>query len=99
MKKEVSLKELIDDFKIVRGESEVHYYIIETSAGSMIKFDTPSHGYLVVPKVEDCEELLSIADGICKYGYKTNKAIYLEEDCEMTEFIKKVDIFKGKEEK
>lgn len=99
MKKEVSLGELIRDFKIVRGESEVWHRIVETSAGSMIKLDTPSHGYLIVPKVEGCEELLSIASKICQYGYQTEKAYYLEEDCEMTQFIKEVDKFKGKEEK
>jgi hypothetical protein len=53
----------------------------------MIKLNTPSHGYLIVPKVEGSEELLSIASKVCQYGYQTEMAYYLEEDCEAPKFI------------
>jgi hypothetical protein len=58
---------------------------------------TAGHGYLIVP-VNDRNA--AIARRICKYGYKGKLAIYLEEDCEIGEFLQAVksgqlDLFPG----
>lgn len=45
---------------------------------------TAGHGYLVVPKEN---EHYPKAEKICKYGFKGQYAVYLEEDCEALEFI------------
>lgn len=45
---------------------------------------TSGHGYLVVPKA-DCNS--SLASEMCKYGFKGQHATYLEEDCEVPDFI------------
>ena len=45
---------------------------------------TAGHGYLVIPK-ED--KNYPVAQKIVNYGYKGDLAIYLEEDCEVGEFI------------
>jgi len=48
---------------------------------------TCGHGYLVVPK--DSEHAAT-AKKICEYGYKGQLAYYLEEDCELSEFLEKI---------
>jgi len=45
---------------------------------------TAGHGYLVVPKEHP---LHAHAHKICQYGYKGTHAVYLEEDCEASEFL------------
>lgn len=50
---------------------------------------TAGHGYLVVPKNDP---KYRIASNICKYGFKGRKAVYLEEDCEASEFLQKVGV-------
>jgi len=47
---------------------------------------TAGHGYLVVPKNH---EKIDIAIEICKFGFIGDEAVYLEEDCEYGEFVKK----------
>lgn len=49
--------------------------------------DTAGHGYLVVP-VDHPQ--IGLAKSICDYGYKGRLAIYLEEDCEAPEFLRKI---------
>ena len=46
---------------------------------------TYGHGYLVVPKESYC---FQNAIGLCQYGFVGKKAVYLEEDCEMPQFLK-----------
>ena len=48
------------------------------------KIYTAGHGYLVVPK-ED--KNYSIAKSICECGFKGYHAVYLEEDCEIGQFM------------
>ena len=48
---------------------------------------TAGHGYLVVPR--DGSEKAVYAFGLCSYGFKGRHAIYLEEDCEAGDFLKK----------
>lgn len=51
--------------------------------------DTYGHGYLIVPK---SDPHAALAESICEYGYKGNLAFYLEEDCELYEFLNKITI-------
>lgn len=48
------------------------------------KIYTAGHGYLVVPVTD---KYAGRAKYICKYGFVGKYAIYLEEDCELPEFI------------
>lgn len=48
---------------------------------------TAGHGYLVVPKGN---AYYWLASKIVSYGFKGRQAIYLEEDCEASEFLNKV---------
>jgi len=45
---------------------------------------TAGHGYLVIPMTD---KFAFKALSILKYGFKGDRAIYLEEDCEAPEFI------------
>jgi hypothetical protein len=49
---------------------------------------TAGYGYLVVPKND---QHANIAAKICKYGYVGDLAYYLEEDCELSEFLEKIE--------
>lgn len=51
------------------------------------KIYTASHGYLVVPK-EDRNYIKAME--ICSYGFKGKHAIYLEEDCELSQFMNSI---------
>jgi len=50
------------------------------------KHEDPGHGWLEVPKRELIE--LGIADQISDYSYQDKDNVYLEEDCDMTIFLK-----------
>ena len=80
-----------NDFEKVRQERAEDMYITypENYAGYM-KINTPSHGYLIVPKNtanQDIDSIASRAIEICEYGYITDLAVYLEEDREAALFI------------
>jgi len=48
---------------------------------------TAGHGYLCVP----CNDrFYLVALSICQYGYIGQLAVYLEEDCEAPEFIRRL---------
>lgn len=49
-------------------------------------FSDPGHGWLRVDKAELVE--LGIADQITPYSYQRGKYAYLEEDCDLSTFIK-----------
>jgi len=51
------------------------------------KIYTSGHGYLVVP-IND--KNAKLAKSICEYGFVGQKAIYLEEDCELGEFLNQI---------
>jgi len=62
---------------------------VQSTSHETGKYDfiyTAGHGYLVVPK-ED--KHYQDALKICSYGFKGDHAVYLEEDCELWEFINK----------
>ena len=48
---------------------------------------TAGHGYLCVPRAD---RFYKVAQRIREYGYQGTLAVYLEEDCEVPEFFKKV---------
>jgi hypothetical protein len=48
------------------------------------KVYTAGHGYLVVPR-KDAN--FKLAESICEYGFKGLHAVYLEEDCELGQFM------------
>lgn len=48
------------------------------------KLYTAGHGYLIVPKND---QHYNKARELCIYGFKGKKAVYLEEDCELSEFM------------
>lgn len=73
------------ELQILRGDEDGKYTTEQHRGYPFI--DTCGHGYLVVPKGDPN---LGIAKKICSYGYKGKLAIYLEEDCEAPEFLKKI---------
>jgi hypothetical protein len=60
--------------------------VIEYSKGYS-KIITAGHGYLVVPRGDKNFEK---AAQICAFGYIGKHAVYLEEDCELGEFLRGV---------
>lgn len=62
-------------------------YDLETQDKGYHFIPTAAHGYLVVPR-ED--KNAGLAKNICKYGYVGKHAFYLEEDCEVLEFLEKI---------
>lgn len=48
---------------------------------------TAGHGYLVVPKEDKYFKLAK-----ANYGFKGKHAVYLEEDCEAGDFLKKIGL-------
>jgi putative N-acetylmannosamine-6-phosphate epimerase len=69
----------------LRPDDEIQYTQSDKYGYDFI--GTASHGYLVVPKNDPN---FNIAKKICSYSYKGKLAIYLEEDCEAPEFLKKI---------
>ncbi len=61
-------------------------YTTQTKYGEFIT--TAGHGYLIVPKYS---KYYILALNICEYGFFGKIAVYLEEDCEVQEFINSVD--------
>ena len=51
------------------------------------KIYTARHGYLVVP-INDNN--IDMAKSICSYGFIGDHAVYLEEDCELGQFMKAI---------
>ena len=75
---EKELQELKPNDEIQFTSERISGYDFITTAG---------HGYLVVPK-EDKNYLKALK--ICEYGFKGFNACYLEEDCEVGEFIQAI---------
>jgi len=51
--------------------------------------NTQGHGYLIVKRTDENIEKYKIAEQCCsKYSFKGSHAIYLEEDCDATKFVK-----------
>lgn len=64
----------------------------------MMFLTTPSHGYLVVPKDKFFpvyEQMTSEQQNKYGYGYADFNNVYLEEDCEASEYIKMTGIKLG----
>lgn len=70
----------------MRGDEDAKYTTEQHRGYPFI--DTCGHGYLVVAKNDPN---FSIAKKICSYGYKGKLAVYLEEDCEAPEFLRKLE--------
>lgn len=68
----------LKDWDMVQFTEQVAGYSFIATAG---------HGYLVVTKADPNYKL---AEKICSYGFKGELAVYLEEDCEANDFLKKV---------
>ncbi len=67
----------------IQGSEAVH-----CKANSYQFITTAGHGYLVVP-MDD--KYIRTAKDIVAYGFVGEHAVYLEEDCEMPEFLKDVN--------
>jgi hypothetical protein len=67
-----------------RPSDQIQSYSIHSWTLDYYFISTAGHGYLVIPK-ED--KNYNIAVKIANYGYKGDHAVYLEEDCEVGEFI------------
>ena len=59
---------------------------MKPSSKTYIFHSDPGHGWLAV-KLKELQEL-GIADKISSYSYQKGKTVYLEEDCDMSIFIK-----------
>ena len=76
----------------MRPEDEIQdYYLPNYTDGDSnkgyYKIETGGHGYLVVDKKD---KNYKIAEKIVAYGYTGKHAIYLEEDCELSDFLKAI---------
>ena len=77
-----------NDLHKAKPNDEVQHSEIDPRTGYQF-ITTSGHGYLVVPKTD---KNASIAEKICEYGYNTELAFYLEEDCEYSEFMQAIKI-------
>lgn len=77
---ELELQDLKSHDEVQMTVSYPHYKGFE-------KIITAGHGYLIVPTGS---EHYAVAKKICEYGFKGKYALYLEEDCEATEFLEKI---------
>ena len=68
----------------LKPDDEVQHYGNYDRTKGYSFIGTAGHGYLVVPK---SDKNASIAKSICDYGYEGKLAYYLEEDCEVGEFL------------
>lgn len=74
------------EFETLRNE-KIEYI---TELKGFQKYNTPSHGFLVVPVTNlyyNLARKIQKADG---YGYKGWLAVYLEEDCQASAFLKRL---------
>lgn len=49
-------------------------------------YQDPGHGWLAVPR--DLLHELGIAEDISRYSYQRAETVFLEEDCDMTRFVR-----------
>jgi hypothetical protein len=76
------------EFKNLKPSDSIQY--IDTIVFNFRNYDfiaTASHGYMVIPSDD---KYYNIAEKCSKYSYRGKLAIYLEEDCDMTYFMRKV---------
>jgi len=78
---QVSIINLKEDFQQQKPYDEIQY--VEDYKGYPF-LATAGHGYLAVNKLD---KFAKIAKKVCSYGYEGKYAFYLEEDCEVSEFL------------
>lgn len=60
---------------------------INVQEHELLYIATAGHGYFPILKTDPNYE---IARKICEFGYKGKLAVYLEEDCEIAEYLRKI---------
>lgn len=79
------MDQIQSEFERIRGERIQSLYKVK----DYDFFSTASHGYLVIPK--DDKNYFIASKIVTEYGYNGDYAIYLEEDCEASNFLKAIE--------
>ena len=83
MKGDYTMYKYRKELKSLKPWDEVQTTSVDEKTGYTF-FTTAGHGYLCVPRKD---KHYSDAIKLCKYGFSGDLACYLEEDCEVPEFL------------